>query len=375
MEKGNTTHLGTRISHSLPLTAVCVLLILAGLEGVTRCAISSVDWFAPEEILLPGMVELKLDALKRHDGETVVLLGDSLILGKVLQKYRPSDWRSRTLDALLEAKIRLAYPGRNVKVMNLGMNGALPTDIASLGERVVAEKPSLIVMDIGLRDFSADFIPPEDQRSRPWLEEPSFEMTPTGVNQWINSRLQRIASRVWKTYAFRDWLHQVFFDGRPSEAIKRRLEEYEHAPRQMQTDADLLLLIKARKRFRSITLNPEHPQVKALECFLKLCQRREVPLVLFYAQEAPEKRSYLLPEKEYNALKEDLRALVATYEGPRRVYLPGCTSIPQKEYIDHVHVSAEGYPLLVEYLWPAISRAMDPVVSSGHDVKENPNDP
>ena len=104
----------------------------------------------------PMMLQLKLDALGRHSGYRVALIGDSVILGLCLKDHGDPNWKEHTLASVLQKRFDTEFPDANVLVVNLGLNGALPCDLALVAEQLKNAKPDLVIADIGLRAFSSE---------------------------------------------------------------------------------------------------------------------------------------------------------------------------------------------------------------------------
>src|SRR5207249_9354125 len=91
------------------------------------------------------------------------------IYGYGLYENGDLDWRKHTLPRLIEGRLANLMVHQDVLVMNLGMNGATPADIERLTQLVMTSGVDLLVLNLSLRSFSADFSSPEAQFSRPWL--------------------------------------------------------------------------------------------------------------------------------------------------------------------------------------------------------------
>src|SRR5688572_10247288 len=146
-------------------------LVLVGLDLVVG-AVGRGSGLADRavDIQHPSTLLVKLDRLRTAPRPKVVLVGDSLVYGGVLEEFGDADWRSHGLDEQLADEIE-QQSGRRPFVMNLGMNGALPADLEALVPLVAACEVDWIVLDIHLRPLSTDFSAPDRQMSRPWLRE------------------------------------------------------------------------------------------------------------------------------------------------------------------------------------------------------------
>jgi hypothetical protein len=129
------------------------------------------------DIQHPSTLVAKLDRLRAASHPKVVLLGDSLVYGGILEDFGDADWRDHELGTQLANEL-----GGSTFVMNLGINGALPMDLEALVALVSACDVDWVVFDTHLRPFSADFSEPANQMSRPWLRE--LQMDSVGRAHW-----------------------------------------------------------------------------------------------------------------------------------------------------------------------------------------------
>src|SRR5260370_41796291 len=83
------------------------------------------------DIQHPTTLMAKLDRLRSAPGPKIVLVGDSLIYGGILEEFDDPDWREHGLAEQLAVELR-ERPGYHPFVMNLGINGALPADLEYL---------------------------------------------------------------------------------------------------------------------------------------------------------------------------------------------------------------------------------------------------
>jgi len=170
--------------------AVLAAVLLAIVDGVVVFGVATPAALAEPTPLDDGpTLVARLSALRRHDGPTVALLGDSVIYGRALQEHDAGDWRADNLAPALQSAL-----GADTLAVNLGMNGALPVDQAALLPSVLAAGPYLVVLDVSLRSFSADFRDAAELASRPWLAEvrptPTYAQTLDG--QAPGERLTRL---------------------------------------------------------------------------------------------------------------------------------------------------------------------------------------
>jgi hypothetical protein len=348
-------------------TSSIILLFLAAFcvaDWVFRCAF----WRSrlPTEVVdiqTEPTFQVKLDALARHNGLKVVLLGDSLIVGETMKIHGDALWRQHTLDAILEKRLRESFPQADLRVFNLGLNGCVPADLQQIVERLGKIQPDLVIMDVNLRSFSSDFAPEEERYTRSWLHpEGDFAQgfSAQGVNDRVEAALSGAARSGWSLYAVRDQLQAYYLGGNPKSRLQELRGQWEIAG-DKDDMADVLLLMKAKKRYDGIHLDSDNPQRLALEGLLSRLRGRGIPCVVFYAREEPNARRDFVDDRRYERLREQLSRVMEPYLGDGTEYLAGCESFLAEEYLDHVHVDAGGYEKLADYLWPSVVRLLEAV--------------
>jgi hypothetical protein len=328
-----------------------------------------VDWSkCPAEIVdiqTPSILYAKLEYLRRFPGYKVAMLGDSVVFGRALAEHGDRLWREHNIARLIEERIRREAPKRDVLVMNLALNGALPADVERMEQFVAACGLDLLIFDVGLRSFSSDFSRPEAIYSRSWLAQMSYgpegrvaiRHSGPSLGQAVEETAAELALQYSALYRFRDLLQYRFLDGPPREAVaafRVRLDQALGAPAQPTEDDEIVLLLKAQRRFQGVNLAADNPQRQALERLLaRLAASRQKALV-FYAKEDPARIDNLLEPERYRRLRADLDALVARYMGPALVYLPPLESLQPEDYLDHSHVTYAGYQLLAGAMWDGL---------------------
>ncbi|HUT22979.1 MAG TPA: hypothetical protein VM492_01410 [Sumerlaeia bacterium] len=388
-------------SPSLPETAgarggaACRELAAAVLVGVLALAALDVTFrLAAERTALPSRIvdiqsapilDYKLGYLRRHRGRKIVLIGDSLIYGHSLADHGDPDWRRHGLSAQLQERLRQGLPpNAHPLVMNLGMDGSVPGDMEYVVRAAADSGAELVLFDANIRSFSADFSTPKGELTRPWLRtiarppDAASATTSTAAIAWsgrFERSLARCATRAWNLYAARDFLQNLVLDGAPKKYLaqaRKRLNARllgqapvaaaaSAAPAAPAGDAwgdDLILLMKAKSRFKTIDFGPQNLQRQALERTLRLLAQRRGKAILFYAYEDRVRLRSIIADERYSRLRADLEAVAAPYIGPTLLFLPGAQTIPHERYLDHVHVDREGYRLLLDYLWPKIEKML-----------------
>ena len=325
------------------------------------------------DIQTPSILYAKLEYLRRFPGYKVAMLGDSVVFGHALAEHGDPQWREHNIGRLIEERIRGEVPERDVLVMNLALNGALPADLDRMEQFAAACGMDLLIFDLGLRSFSADFSRPEAIHSRPWLAQMTYgpggrfaiRYASPSLGQAVEETAAVLALRYSALYRFRDLLQYRFLDGPPREAVaafRVQLNQALGAPARPAEDDEIVLLLKAQRRFQGIHLAADNPQRQALERLLaRLAASRQKTLV-FYAKEDPARIENLLEPERYRGLRSELDGLIARYTGPELVYLPPLESLQPQDYLDHSHVTYAGYQLLAGAMW----NRLRPLVEGAH---------
>src|SRR4051812_48309136 len=95
------------------LSLIALDLVVAALARGTALANRRVD------IQHPTTLMVKLDRLRATQGPKIVLLGDSLVHGGILEQYGDPEWREHGLAEALAAELSVR-PGPRPLVVNLG---------------------------------------------------------------------------------------------------------------------------------------------------------------------------------------------------------------------------------------------------------------
>jgi hypothetical protein len=355
-----------RFRRQLLVGAVAVGLVFLAVEAVLRLVEPHVVR-AIVDIQTPSALHAKLHYLKRFAGRRVVLLGDSLVLGLSLRDAGDSLWQEHNIATLVQRRFDSDFPEQPTLVLNLAINGALPADLEGMVDAVLACEPDLIVVDLGLRGFSADFSLPAARYARPWLQPaPSVPRGPKRLVASVRRRVDRAVVEPIHSYCSALRLHDLLWQAYTGSDLRQILV---HCRQSLQTafqksdDADALdtldaggqeLVLKARTRFESVNLAADNPQRVAFERMLERLRASRRKTVLFYARENPDLRDQVIVPERYYDLRGELDRLIAAHLGPAMRYVPGVSTLEPDLYLDFVHVDAEGNERIVEGLWPEI---------------------
>lgn len=321
----------------LAIALVALDLLAGGVTRGSKLADRVVDIQHPTTLLA------KLDRLRDAQHPKVVLVGDSLVYGGILEEAGDADWRSHELGSQLAAEL-----GTGWFVMNLGINGALPADLERLVPLVAACDVDGIVLDVHLRPFSTDFSPPDKQMSRPWLAEMSVDES---------------GRVLWKPENGGIWSHLAGFSplARNRALIQENLASTQVArepvlrakPTVSDTDTEIQLLVRLaqlKNRLKNLALAPDDPQAAALRRTLADLNGRGQRHVVFYARENPELLPDVTDVDEHARRFEQLTRLVRESQGPAGAFVPPLPELRAEHFIDFTHLNAAGYRLLARRL-------------------------
>jgi hypothetical protein len=301
------------------------------------------------DIQHPASLLTKLDRLRSAPSPKVVLVGDSLVYGGILEEFGDPDWRAHGLGEQFADEVQ-ERNGRRPFVMNLGMNGALPADLEALVPLVVACDVDWVVFDIHLRPFSADFSPPDRQMSRPWLRELSVgpdgraRWRPPGLTGWLGGHATDHSAVARSRGLVQESLLSTRAGRRPT-----------LRPPVPATDADaevrsLVKLAQLKNRLKAIDLGPDGPQAAALRRTLAGLAARGQRHVVFYATENPDLAPDVVDPEEYAAHYRRVAGLVREAQGPTGTFVPPLPELQPEHFLDFTHLNAGGYRLLARRL-------------------------
>ncbi|HEX3151268.1 MAG TPA: hypothetical protein VHR66_24535 [Gemmataceae bacterium] len=335
---------------------IAVLIIALAVLDVLSAALCSSTGLPDRvvDIQHPTTLVAKLDHLRMAPHPKVVLLGDSLVYGGILEDFGDADWREHELGTQLTNEL-----GGSTFVMNLGINGALPLDLEALVSLVAACDVDWIVFDMHLRPFSADFSAPAQQMSRPWLRE--LQTDGSGQAHW---RPARSDTSRWLTGRLADGSFLV----RNRMLIQENLLSTKPArqPRlrpsvaKSETDAEiegLMRLAQLKNRLRKLDLSPDDPQAGALQRTLRNLADRRQKHVVFYAKENPALLPDVMEPDDHARQYDRLVKLVDDAQGPSGVYLLPIPDLEERHFVDFTHLNAEGYRILARHLAATIRPA------------------
>lgn len=332
-----------------------VVLCLAAFDLALRMAVPDSAQVLQKtvDIQTPETLFVKLDQFRRFEGIKVVVLGDSLAFGRTMRDKGDAQWENHTLSAQLQSQLERDFPAQKIMVLNLGMNGTVPSDLDNLIRIILPLKPDLVVFDVSMRSLSRDF-DGERQVTRPWLAD--LSVSPEG-NYATGSLAHDVMVNHWYLYRLKDMFQQIVFDGQPVTWLAQKRDQLDAKIKGTEPPVvdDLIILMKARKRYDTIDLKADNPQRIALESVMTRLKDAGQPAIGFYATENPEKRPDLIEDSKFNPLQAELKAIMkgdtVKWFGPLNIYA-------SDDYLDHVHLSAGGYTKLITHLSPDVKKLL-----------------
>jgi len=324
---------------------LALAVLFAAGDVALRWALPASSLATPVPLSSPAVLDASLDALRRADGLRVALLGDSVVYGRALEER--GDWRGGELGRQLGTRL-------DATVVNLAMEGALPTDQERLVEHVLAAGVDLVVLDVSLRSFSADFA--EGTLSREWLAMAPGAVVDggPGVGGEVEGGLARLVHRVWALPRYRAWLQARYIDGAPKDAVKRARDAANDwllgTPLPSEDDAleaELTLMLKAKGRYATVELDG-HPQLAALERLVRRLAETGTPTILFYATESPAMLPQLVDEARHREQLAALEGRLRDAGGESVAWLGFEDGLPASHFIDHVHRTEDGLAALAD---------------------------
>jgi len=346
----------------LALCTIAIVAVLAAVELVMRKSALPAKLTADiVDIQTPATLAAKVRQFAATPGRKVVLLGDSLVAGRVMSEHGDRQWREHTLSADLQRRFDSARSDA-VTVANFAMNGLLPADMETLVDALLPLKLDAIVLDVSLRSFSRDFAAADAVNSRSWLK-PGLQFRPDGSllqlpgSGGFGAVLERGLLNRWTTYRVRDVLRARLLGGEPRDVLQRARDGIGKASAASGDAAatEMRLLLQVRGRYGSASLDVSNPQYAAWVRMLEKLKAANQKTVIFYATENPRLLGSLIEAGQYRRLTEQLRRSVTRYGEPFK-YLAADDRLADEMFLDHVHVNAEGNRIYGERICAEIER-------------------
>ncbi len=298
---------------------------------------------APLPLEDAGDFAFKRDALAGTPGFNVVLLGDSLGVGRTMALESPFEWRTKTLDRALAGCLEPLVPEQPVTVWNFSLDGAIPNDFLALATALTEAGADAFIYNINLRSLSDDFNQPDTQNSRDWiaaLNQADAEAISGGPGSGINRALIRAS----------------LFDNDALEWTRRHLHRllvslgvFENYRR---PDVAFELLLKVKARYRTIQIDPDLPQVAAVAALA----RRPDTIAFLTAEQEELSRRIVRPDRRASLIAE-LEILVDAAGSAEGVsFLAPPPGLNDADFLDYIHVTGRGYELYAERICEAFKQ-------------------
>lgn len=345
---------------------VLVLIGMLALDGAVSLVISQ-RFTRPEEQRLPAYDEatvgLWIDQVKKSDGYKVVVVGDSVIHGKTVERGL------ETLPAHIARELRERLPGMRIRVFNLGVAGAAPAEVYFLMDALADAGADLVLYNINLGWFARENT--LDHRSLLKLKgaPTGLDLQGLGIEQenstvtpaedWLSGHL---FSR-WKLYRYRILLNYWLF-GKP---IREKVQE-------TKKDSHLLLpfaedrqpdVIESRApwwekdwdgkldpadgREGALRLDDDNKQWLFYRMMLDLIKSRDIHAVFFITP-----RNYELLDRydmvDREAYTKNLSTVVDAAKSTGIPVLDYDNALPYEHFSDIVHPLPEGNRLLARII-------------------------
>ena len=314
----------------------------------------------------PAMLLAKLDELRGFSGRKVVLLGDSLVYGGILEEFGDRNWREHDLAHAIAAECQVRWPNEPVRVMNLGINGALPCDLERLMPLVSACGVDCIVFDIHLRPFSPDFADEKVRMARPWLDE--FDLDGQGIAHWrptihdsssAQSALSAWLADVSATFRYRHLLQESIVQS----SWAKRCAEWRRPPMvKSENDREMQAMVKLgqlKHRLKQVTIEETNPQVAAFQRMLATLATTRQPYLIFYAKENPDLVGQVFDSAKHAGLYAGLTQRIAQADSRQATFVPPVDELRGEHFVDFTHLNADGYRILAKHLVAALPATTD----------------
>lgn len=345
-------------------TIIIALGIILGLEYGAYCFTKSSLILMPIDIQDPTVVKLKLDRFNQMPRPRALFIGDSVINGLTLGKHGDSQWASHTIDA------NFKHYAKGWATLNLGFNGALPCDLCRLYTHFIKSYDyDLIVVDIGIRAFSADFNAPEQMFSRTWLDDYTISEQALQTRRSGNFRQDLEASmHLWSVnhsylFAQRAYIQWGIFKQPINQMLPvmvDTLKRYASRPKHRSgslsgqpgkegdSAVNLTNLFSAKKRYASIDFSNHSSQKHCLIELIRQLNQRKVKAIIFLIKENPNEANYLLDNKILKRHRNTLKTLIEHHKKANVIYIDHIPKLTADRYLDHIHVDAKGNAMIAK---------------------------
>jgi hypothetical protein len=330
--------------------------LIRGLANSTHLASQAVDIQAPDTYLA------KLALVHQFPGRAIAVIGDSQIVGHAMAEHGDPYWRQHTLDRALIAKLAANPLTSEYFAVNFGANGLLPADIEVMAGDVSNAGAAAIVFNISLRSFSAAFNKPDTEFARPWLKtlcrDTHLSLPRACDGAGISGRIQEFLTQHWRLYQLLGMLEDRFIGGRLRDALVNLTNQALSGARSSEdVDDMLLLMLRARARFASVSFNEAHLEARALARTLLALRQSSIPTVIYYSPENPAQFSEIMDPERAARNRSALLSAVNSYASPQLIVAPPI-DVPAENFLDYMHVNADGYRIVAARLFADLTELL-----------------
>jgi hypothetical protein len=219
-----------------------------------------------------------LKAQAHGSSKKILILGDSVLYGSGLLANHARHWRQNTVAAFMRQVLGEA------RVVDLSMDGLLPTDYLALYQKIRKHPPEWLVLNFNYRMLAEKYRQGREAISRIWLcsnlpqEKFEFGIHPKPSDQVLDT-LQRYSLLFRFAGAVRS---SLFFPTR-EEAFTRLLKRF--LPDSAFTkplDPEMLLKLKLKPYYYSSEFSSQDYQVKAMLLLIRQFKTDKQKFFVFF---------------------------------------------------------------------------------------------
>jgi len=334
-------------ARSAVLAIALFALLAGGLEFLARSApVAAYVASRPADVATEPAHAARLNALSLQPRPRVLVVGDSVALGRIMADHGIGGWQSQELSAALRKALRQERP--DIVVANFAGNGLRPADQAELMREAAEVGVDAIVLVVGLRGFSAEFEQEAERYTYPWLRD-AAQVAGNGV-RLASSSLDPAGP--WHFRAVTDFL-VVDRLGGPLRTLLTQLREEAKAG-QPNPAREAVQALRMRQRLANAGFDPATRfQAGKIAETLRFLNARDVPVVVVYATENPAALPRMMPPAMIARNRAALEGLVR-FGGNRHAYLGPDSSMRTEFFLDQMHPTAAGYEQMARRIAPAL---------------------
>lgn len=326
--------------------AFIFFLLLAAAEIFVRTpTVSRMIAFHPSELVNEDIFSAKMNALSEVDTSTAVLIGDSVAFGQTMEGYGFDDWENKELTTYLNAKLKQL--GAPLQVANYASNGLTPADIARVVDHTAKAGADAVILVVGVRGFSDTFLPEDDRYTYNWGPKKS------------DRSFMRIVNKYWKTKPAAEFGLTALLGGPLNSFLTRVKARCYTKDCDTQGTPLSIQILQMKRRLANVTIDPQSSyQAAELSRALKSLDAAAIPAIVVYATENPSVVSSFIEADRLNGLRAEIETLVKQ-SGERHVFLPFDPNLNEDLYVDHMHLTPDGYKKMADRLAPVLAKVVN----------------